>query len=81
MTKSPEKRKATTKSALVRDMLAAKGGTTLADICVATGWQTHSARAALSVMRKSGSEIERIAGTKDGEPTRYHLVRQAEAKA
>ncbi|MGB5560290.1 MAG: DUF3489 domain-containing protein [Paracoccaceae bacterium] len=76
-----EPTKPKTKSALVHDLLDAKGGATLATICKATGWKEHSARAALSEMRKAGSEIERIAGTKDGAPTRYRLVRQGEVSA
>jgi hypothetical protein len=42
-------------------MLACPQGATLEAICKATGWQPHSARAALSGLRKAGATIEREA--------------------
>lgn len=47
----------------VRAMLARPRGASLDAICKATGWQAHSARAALSGMRKSGLSITREALT------------------
>ena len=51
-----------TKVAKVHMMLKRPSGVTLDAICKATGWQRHSARAALSGLRKAGHEIERTAG-------------------
>ena len=48
-----------TKLDLVRDMLASKKGATLPQLCEATGWQSHSVRAAMTGLRKKGCEIER----------------------
>jgi len=48
-----------TKLDLVRTLLSAPSGASLAAICDATGWQAHSARAALSGLRKSGYTLER----------------------
>jgi hypothetical protein len=49
-----------TKKAKVRAMLERPDGATLEAICKATGWQAHSARAALSGFRKAGHTVERI---------------------
>lgn len=43
-----------TKIETIRQMLHSPEGATLGQICAATGWQVHSARAALSGLRKSG---------------------------
>ena len=51
-----------TKIGKVRAMLRRPSGATLAAICKATGWQPHSARAALSGLRKAGQVIERAPG-------------------
>jgi hypothetical protein len=48
-----------TKTDKVRKMLARPQGASLDKICAATGWQLHSARAALSGLRKAGHTIER----------------------
>ena len=48
-----------TKTARVRAMLEQPGGASLDAICTSTGWQPHSARAALSGLRKAGCLIER----------------------
>ena len=48
-----------TKLDRIRDMLAAKRGASLPQLCKATGWQTHSVRAALTGLRKKGYVIER----------------------
>lgn len=69
----------TSKTALVRQMLEQADGTTITAICAATGWQPHSARAALSVLRKTGTRVERLA-KEDGEATsRYRLTPAVEA--
>jgi hypothetical protein len=48
-----------TKIGTVTRMLTRPSGATLAALCKATGWQAHSARAALSRLRKAGHVIER----------------------
>ena len=56
-----------TKTDKVRAMLARPQGASLEAICKTTGWQAHSARAALSGLRKAGHVIERSpAGGKAG---------------
>ena len=44
----------------LRALLSSETGASLTEICAAFGWQPHSARAALSGLRKSGPVIERI---------------------
>lgn len=51
-----------TKIEKVRSMLTRPQGARLEVICKATGWQLHSARAAISGLRKSGYTIERQPG-------------------
>jgi len=50
------------KTAMVQAMLQRPTGATLDAICKATGWQPHSARAALSGLRKAGHRIDRRTG-------------------
>lgn len=50
----------------------------MSDLENALGWQSHSVRAAISGLRKSGHIIERTA-TKSG--SRYHLSRLPEEEA
>ncbi len=71
-----------TKAAKLRAMLARPQGASLAAICKATGWQAHSARAALSGLRKAGYRIERDApaeGTRGGGTYRITAAPAAEA--
>lgn len=72
--KSADKAPKTTKTALVRSLLEAPEGTTLSTICEMTGWQQHSARAALSTLRKAGADIERIPRTEAEPESRYRIV-------
>jgi DNA-binding MarR family transcriptional regulator len=60
-----------TKQSQVIAMLRMEGGTTLAAIVEATGWQAHTVRAALTGLRKKNHAIER--SSVDGE-TRYRIV-------
>lgn len=62
-----------TKTMLLRQLLEQDGGATLAGICAATGWQAHSARAALTGLRKGGTTVERVASA-DGQPTRWRIA-------
>ena len=67
-----------TKTAKLRAMLKRPSGASIEAICKATGWQAHSARAALSGLRKAGCELERRRPD-SSQPATYHLV--AEPKA
>lgn len=59
----------------VRSMLARPQGARLDAICKATGWQPHSARAALSGLRKAGYTIERQpAGDGKGGGSTYRIT-------
>jgi len=55
----PPTAKRPTKQALVLDLLRGEGGASLNTIVAATGWQVHTARAALSGLRKQGQAIAR----------------------
>lgn len=55
---APALPKAPTKQSLVLDMLRRKEGALLADIVAATGWLPHTARAALTGLKKKGHAIE-----------------------
>ncbi|MDH3666992.1 MAG: DUF3489 domain-containing protein [Paracoccaceae bacterium] len=64
-----------TKTDEVRAMLTRPQGARLDAICKATGWQPHSARAALSGLRKAGYMIEReAAGDGKGGCATYRIA-------
>lgn len=63
-----------TKTAKVQAMLMRPTGASLAAICKATGWQAHSARAALSGLRKSGHVIERTSSPDNSGGSVYRIV-------
>lgn len=44
----------------LRALLSSETGANVHEICVTFGWQPHSARAAMSGLRKSGTAVERI---------------------
>ena len=67
-----------TKLDRIRELLTAKRGATLTELCDATGWQTHSVRAALTGLRKQGHEIER---TKAGDGVTTYRIAGARNKA
>ena len=71
-TVAPVKR--TTKRDLVLTLLQAEGGTSLGAIIEATGWLPHTARAALTGLRKKGHAIVR---TKVEDETRYAVTATA----
>ncbi len=62
-----------TKADKLRAMLSRPQGASLDAICKATGWQPHSARAAISGLRKAGHEIERSAAT-NGKPGSVYRI-------
>jgi hypothetical protein len=63
-----------TKISTVTGMLKQSGGATLDEIVKVTGWQPHSARAALTGLRKKGHTIEK---SKRGDQTCYHITASA----
>lgn len=70
----PAPAKKPTKAELVRNLLASPDGVTLTELMEATGWQAHSVRAALSMLKKAGTTIERLP-KHDGTPAaRYRIV-------
>lgn len=56
---APSPSKPSKKSALVIALLETEDGTTLGDLCAATGWQPHTCRAFLTGLRKKGRALER----------------------
>lgn len=69
MSKKPQ-----TKIGRVRGMLEKPKGASLAAICKATGWQAHSARAALSGLRKVGHVIERTPAAGKSRQSVYRIT-------
>ena len=59
-----------TKRALLLGLISKPGGTALAEITEATGWLPHTARAAITGLRKSGEVVRR---EKVGGISRYIL--------
>lgn len=59
---------------MVLDLLRQSGGTTIADISAATGWQPHTVRGALagSIGRRMGLTV--ISQKDPGEARRYRLA-------
>ena len=62
-----------TKKAKLVSLLSNNFGVDIAGLSKKLGWQTHSTRAAMTGLRKSGYVIE-LTKTRDGEPTRYHII-------
>lgn len=62
------------KSAMVLDLLRREDGATLDEIVTATGWLPHSARAALTGLRKKGHMIDKA---KRGDLTCYRVSTSA----
>ncbi len=65
--------RAGTKQALIVEMLSRERGATLDALIEATGWLPHTARAALTGLRKKGYVIERLGGEGKG-PSAYSVV-------
>lgn len=63
-TKTANMKPKSTKLDTILKHLGHKNGTTLSALEKATGWQPHSVRAALTVLRKKGHSIERSKGAK-----------------
>ena len=62
---------ANSKIASVLELLRRPDGAALDELTAATGWQKHTARAALTGLKKKGHTIER---TKEDGVSRYRIV-------
>ncbi|MEM9128433.1 MAG: DUF3489 domain-containing protein [Pseudomonadota bacterium] len=62
-----------TRQQQLQKLLSRKSGATIAQVQKAFGWQPHSARAAISMMRKAGHTVERSGSDKG---TVYRIVRE-----
>jgi hypothetical protein len=71
--------RAGSKQALVVDMLSARGGTTLEAVNEATGWLSHTTRAALTGLRKRGYAIVREG--REGKTSIYRIAKSDLATA
>ena len=65
-----------TKQATIQDLLRRADGASIDDLTLATGWQAHSVRAALTGLRKRGHDIER--GVESG-ASRYRIIEKRKA--
>ena len=79
MTKNSDTEPRETKAALIRRMLTRKAGADLATLQKETGWQSHSVRAALSTLRKTGYTIDRLPPKKEGGKVHYRITETPEA--
>lgn len=66
--------RASSKTDTVMTMLGGEQGATLADLVTATGWQSHTARAVLSGLKKKGHLVQR--DRVDG-VSRYRILPEA----
>jgi hypothetical protein len=48
-----------TKQALLLELISREGGVTLEELTSATGWLPHTARAAITGLRKRGHDVQR----------------------
>ena len=63
-TKPSKSKPMLTRESQLRKLLSRKSGATTFQIQKALGWQPHTARAAISRLRKTGAEIERYVSDK-----------------
>lgn len=69
------------KKARLIEMLHQNGGTTVAAISAALGWQPHTTRAAITGLRKSGHEVETAKPEDGGYGLIYRITLSAGADA
>ena len=62
-------------------MLGRDGGTTIAEISAALGWQPHTTRAAITGLRKSGHKVETAKPVDGGAGLIYRIAISAAADA
>lgn len=79
MPKSTTKPAPETKAAMVRRLLSRKSGVDLAALQDATGWQPHSVRAALSMLRKQGYGVDRKPPKTEGGAPVYRITSAPES--
>jgi len=63
-----------TKSAAICRLLSRKSGADLTTLEKATGWQPHSVRAALSNLRKTGYQVDRLKPKTNGASAPYRIT-------
>jgi DNA-binding MarR family transcriptional regulator len=56
---TPPEPKRTTKQALLLELIGKEGGASLEELTSATGWLPHTARAAITGLRKRGHDVQR----------------------
>jgi len=78
MSKAQTKSHPETKSAAICRLLSRKSGADLATLQEATGWQPHSVRAALSTLRKTGYQIDRLPAKSNGASPPYRITASPE---
>ena len=66
-----------TRPAQLRTLLRRRSGASITELQDTFGWQPHTARAAISGLRKAGETIERRSSAKD---TVYRIAKQAPGK-
>ena len=67
-----------TKQAIIRGLVERSNGASIAELTRATKWQAHSVRAAITGLRKAGTEIVRTKN--DGGTTRYCVAKGKSGK-
>lgn len=63
-----------TRREALHQALATEQGASIQELCATFGWQPHSARAALSGLRKSGTAVDRILPATAGGEARYRVA-------
>jgi hypothetical protein len=64
----------------LRNTLSSEQGASIRELCDSFGWQPHSARAALSGLRKAGTGVARILPDTAGGEARYRIVTEVDRK-
>lgn len=78
MTGSTDPKPRQTKTQIVQRLLSRKSGADLATLQTATGWQPHSVRAAVSILRKKGYTIAKLPPKSEGGATAYRITARPE---
>lgn len=76
MTAEPKAPVKQTKAATLRAMLETPEGASLEAICRETGWQPHTVRASISMLRKAGYEVDRTAADGKAGGSVYRITGQ-----
>ena len=79
VSQSPVMPRSGSKQALILSLLSRQQGACLADMMEATGWLSHTTRAALTGLRQRGCTIERSISA--GGASTYHFTNAAPAAA